>query len=264
MGFFARLGNMINGFLSLFVGKIEEQNPAAVFEAAIQDHKKKYQELKKAVSNIVFLRNKSQSELDALKTELEQVSVDLQGAVVTNQDELALILLEKQDQLNEAISSKEIELQSIAQQADSSMEQLRDFEARIQELKRQKDIKLAQLENAKARDTINEAMNGLSMDASTAALADVIESIDKRVTQADVSAELAENSLDKQIAQAREAGKKQQNKARLEAMKQAQLGGGAEQSELQDRLAALKAAQQGGSATSSSSSGNDTSGGKTI
>ena len=58
MGFFARLGNMITGFLNLFIGKIEEKNPQAVFEAAIQDHKDKYQSLKKAVSNIVFLRNK--------------------------------------------------------------------------------------------------------------------------------------------------------------------------------------------------------------
>ena len=54
---------MINGFLNLFISKIEEQNPAAVFEAAIQDHKAKYQSMKKAISNIVFLRNKCESEL---------------------------------------------------------------------------------------------------------------------------------------------------------------------------------------------------------
>ena len=122
MGFFARLGNMITGFLNLFIGKIEEKNPQAVFEAAIQDHKDKYQSLKKAVSNIVFLRNKCQSQLEALNSDLEQVKSDLQGAIVTNQDELALILFKKQDQLEEAISAKEIELQSVAKQAETSMD----------------------------------------------------------------------------------------------------------------------------------------------
>ena len=264
MSFFARLGNMITGFLNLFIGKIEEQNPAAVFEAAIQDHKVKYQDLKKAVSNIVFLRNKCESELEALNADLEQVKVDLQGAIVTNQDELALILLKKQDQLEEAIQSKEIELQGVAKQAESSMEQLREFEARIQDLKKQRDIKLAQLENAIARDKINEAMSGLSTDASTTALAEVLDSIDKRVAQADVTAELTGNSLDSQIAEARAAGKKQQALARLEAMKQAQLGGQGQESDAKERLAKLKAAQQGGDSSSSSSGDAGNAGGKTI
>ena len=220
--------------------------------------------LKKAVSNIVFLRNKSQNELKSLKEELELVKVDLQGAIVTNQDELALILLEKQDQLEEAIQAKEVELQAIAKQADHSMEQLRDFEARIHELKRQKDIKLAQLENAKAREMINDAMNGLSMESSSAALADVIESIDKQVEHANVGEELATNSLDKQIAEARAAGKEQQQRARLEAMKQEQLGGGQEQEDKLARLAALKAQQGGDGGTSSNDSGSSGTGGKTI
>ena len=115
-----------------------------------------------------------------MNTELEQVKVDLQGAIVTNQDDLALILLKKQDQLEEAIQAKEIELKGVAKQAEESLDQLREFESRIQDLKKQRDIKSAQLENAIARDKINEAVNGLSTDASTTALADVLDSIDKQ------------------------------------------------------------------------------------
>ena len=60
MGFFARLSNMFTGFLNLFIGKIEEKNPEAVYEAAIQERIKTYHGLKKSISNIIFIRNKTE------------------------------------------------------------------------------------------------------------------------------------------------------------------------------------------------------------
>ena len=58
MGFFDRLANVWRGFLSLWVSDIENRNPEAVYEAAINERVKKHRELKKAVSGIVYLRNK--------------------------------------------------------------------------------------------------------------------------------------------------------------------------------------------------------------
>ena len=47
MGFFSRLFNVISGFFSSFIGKVEERNPELVYEAAIQERLKKQKELKK-------------------------------------------------------------------------------------------------------------------------------------------------------------------------------------------------------------------------
>ena len=53
MGFFERLANVWKGFLSLWISDAEARNHEAVYESAIEERKKKYLELKKAVSGIV-------------------------------------------------------------------------------------------------------------------------------------------------------------------------------------------------------------------
>ena len=64
MGFFDRLANVWKGFLSLWVSDIESRNPEAVYEAAIDERVRKHRDLKKAVSGIVYLRNKLSNELE--------------------------------------------------------------------------------------------------------------------------------------------------------------------------------------------------------
>ena len=61
MGFFQRLANLWNGFLSLWVSEAEARNPEAVYEAAINERVKKHKELKKAVSGIVYLSQQEPS-----------------------------------------------------------------------------------------------------------------------------------------------------------------------------------------------------------
>ena len=65
MGFFSRVGNLWKGFWGLFISDMEANNAEAVYESAIEERIQKHRELKKAVSGIVYLRNK-------LSTELEQ------------------------------------------------------------------------------------------------------------------------------------------------------------------------------------------------
>ena len=73
MGFFDRLSQVWKGFLSLWISDIENRNPEAVYEAAIEERIHKHRDLKKAVSGIVYLRNKLQAELDQKEKELEDM-----------------------------------------------------------------------------------------------------------------------------------------------------------------------------------------------
>ena len=87
MGFASRMGQLWTGFISLFVGNLEKRNPEAVFEAAIAERIEKHRDLKKAVASIVYLRNKTQTELDQQKDQLADVEAQIPVAVEEGEDE---------------------------------------------------------------------------------------------------------------------------------------------------------------------------------
>ena len=68
MGFFDRITNVWRGFLSLWVSNVETKNPEAVYEAAIEERIRQHRDLKKAVASIVYLRNKTETELEERET----------------------------------------------------------------------------------------------------------------------------------------------------------------------------------------------------
>ena len=90
MGFFARVKNLWTGFLNLWISGAEAANPRAVYEARIAGMIETHQELKDAVSNLVYLRNKSEAEFSEASTELAAVVKDLATALQMGNDEAAL------------------------------------------------------------------------------------------------------------------------------------------------------------------------------
>ena len=92
MGFFGRLANVWNGFWGLFISDLETNNAEAVYESAIEGRIKKHRELKKAVSGIVYLRNKLSTELEEKKATLAEIQPQIPIAVEEGEDEAALVL----------------------------------------------------------------------------------------------------------------------------------------------------------------------------
>ena len=199
MGFFDRLSQVWTGFLSLWISDIENRNPEAVYEAAIEERIKKHRELKKAVSGIVYLRNKLQSELDQKEKELAEVQLQIPIAVEEGEDEAALVLIEKKDELDAAIAGLGAELEKVSGQAEEAKSGLLQFQSEIEKLKREKIEMLAKKQNAEARIKIQESLEGLSTDADIKALENVRETIHKKAAEADVSGELKGESLDAKL-----------------------------------------------------------------
>ena len=85
-GFFSRLSNLWQGFLSVFMGNLEKDNPEAVYEAAINARKEQYKELKKAVSGIIVLRNKLAAELEEKSKKIKDLDLQIATAVETEED----------------------------------------------------------------------------------------------------------------------------------------------------------------------------------
>lgn len=200
MGFFDRIANIWRGFLSLWISDIENKNPEAVYEAAIEERIKKHRELKKAVSGIVYLRNKTQTELETKEKELAEINVQIPVAVEEGEDEAALVLIERRDALTASIAALRAELEKVSTQAEEAKEGLLAFQGEIEKLKREKEEMLARRANAEARIQIRETLDGLSTDADIKALDNVRESIHKLQAEADVSTELGRESLDSKLS----------------------------------------------------------------
>ncbi len=232
MGFFDRIGNIWKGFISLWISEVEQSNPEAVYEAAIEERVKKHRELKKAVSGIVYLRNKIAAELEQAEAELNEVQAQIPIAVEEGEDDVALVLLQKKDELEAKIAASQGELGKISIQAEEAKSGLIAFQAEIGKLKREKEEMLAKKANAQARITIQETLDGLSTDADIKALENVREHIDKLQAQADVGAEIKGDSLDdklskikKKTANAAARSQLDELKKQMAARKQAQAAG---------------------------------------
>jgi phage shock protein A len=178
---------------------LENRNPEAVYEAAIEERIKKHRDLKKAVSGIVYLRNKLQAELETKSAELTEINAQIPVAIAEGEDEAALVLLEKKNELEGSIVSLNAELAKVRVQAEEAKSGLIQFQAEIEKLKREKTEMLAKRANAEARIKINETLNGLSTDADIKALENVRENIEKMEAEADISSEIQGTSLDAKL-----------------------------------------------------------------
>ena len=219
MSFFGRVWNAITSFFTLGISRIEERNPELVYETAINERIKKHAELKKAIANILYIRNKTQSELEAAQEQLSQVNLDLETALDVNDDEAAEVLISRQMALQATVTEKAAELQSAAQQAEDAKQSLSQFRTSIEELKREKDKLIAQAKTDEAKLKIQETLDGLSLDADVQALTNVRESIEKKVAEAEINDEMNEDGIDNRLAEIRQRTQNTAARRRLEEMK---------------------------------------------
>jgi phage shock protein A len=219
MGFFSRIGNWFTGIMSLFVSDLEKKNPEAIYEAAIEGRIEKHRELKKAVSGIVYLRNKLDTDLQTKTKALAEIQTQIPVAIEEGEDEAALVLIQKKDELTSSITEIQAELTRVSTQAEDAKKGLVAFQGEIEELKREKHEMLAKKANAEARIQIQDTLEGLSTDADIRALENVRESIDKTVAEAQVGAEIQDDSLDSKLEEIKKKAQSASARNQLDEMK---------------------------------------------
>ncbi len=220
-GFFDRLTNLWNGFWSLWIGGREKKNPEAVYEAAINERVRQYGDLKKAVSNIIYLRNKITKELEQKQKEISEITAQIPVAVDEGEDEVALHLIQQKDTLASEIEQLQADLEKTKNEAEEAKTSLVAFQGEIEKLKKEKESMLAQKEHAEARIKIQETLSGLSTDADIKALENVREHIGKMQAQADMGAELGDASLDTKLKKIKAKAASSSAQAQLDAIKKA-------------------------------------------
>ena len=220
-GFFDRLGNLWSGFLSLFVSNLEKDNPEAVYEAAINARKQQYKDLKKAVSGIIVLRNKLEAELSQKTKELADLDAQINAAVDAEEDDVALVLLERKGVVEGRIGAVDDELTKAAHEAEAAKSSIVTFQAEIAKLEREKTAMLAKRENAEARIQIQETLDGLSMQADIKALDNVRDHIDRLHAEAEVSSEMGDAEIGRKLDKIKAKAGSAQAAQKLEALKKA-------------------------------------------
>ena len=200
MGLISRLGNLWRGFLSLWISDIEKEHPEIAYENAINSMVEKYTRLKTATAAIIRRREDIDTRQKAGTDQLAQVEAQLTVAVETNQDDLAVVLIQKKNELLKELADLRIELESAQKDADSAKTSLLTVQAEIKKLKAERDTMLAKLQSAQARIKIQGQLDGLSVDADVQALDTVREHIRTTIAEANLGREMSESSLDSRLA----------------------------------------------------------------
>src|SRR5581483_8075590 len=149
-GFFSRLANLWKGFVSLWISDIEKEHPEIAYENAINSMIEKYAKLKAATAAIIRRREEVSERLEKQSKELAQVSADLNVAVETNQDDLAVVLIQKKNMLEKEVADLKGDLDTAQKDADSAKSALVNVQSEIKKLKAEKDNMLAKMASAQA------------------------------------------------------------------------------------------------------------------
>jgi phage shock protein A len=219
-GFFARLRALIRGTFGIWVRDKERENPQAVYEQAILERTRQYHELKQAVAGILYMRNKIQADLVERRAEVAQLREDIRRCVERGEDEFALSLIGQRQTIDDEIERSERELQAVSHEAQEAKTNLARFREEIRGLEREKVRILATLANARARRRIQEALEGLSVDADLRALESVREYVARVATEGRLTRELEEDGdLRERVREIRSEARTEAQRAELAELK---------------------------------------------
>jgi phage shock protein A len=203
VGFWARLGNLWSGFLSIWISDVEKKHPEIAYENAINSMVEKYAQLKKTTAAIIRRRDEISSRLSERSKELQQVELDLRTAVETDQQDLGMILIQKEQALSAEVAELRAELEGASHDADSAKASLLQVQGEIKKLKAERENMLAKLASAEVKVRIQEQLEGLSVDNEVKALDNVREHIKTTIAEANLGSELAETDIDARLKKLR-------------------------------------------------------------
>jgi phage shock protein A len=220
-GFFGRLSNLWRGFVSLWISDVEKKHPEIAYENAINSMIEKYTALKHATAAIIRRREDIDARFKQKSGELAQVSADLQTAVDGNQQDLGLVLIQKQKALADEVAGLQADLTTAKNDADSAKASLVQVQADIKALKAEKDNMLAKMASAEARMRVQDQLEGLSVDNEVKALDNVRAHIKNTIAEANLGKELGESDLDTRLKALRASTGEANSKTEWERLRNA-------------------------------------------
>jgi phage shock protein A len=221
MRLFSRVQNLLRGLMTQWLGRREQGNPGAVYEAAIHERMEQYGKLRAAAAGVLYMRSKLAKELQLTSAELTHLRSQLEIAVDRDDDAVALTLIHRRDTVSVEVERLTSELTELTAEAETAKKNLTAFQNEIARLRDEKVRMLARLANAKARLRLQETLNGLSPDADIRALEAVRDHINRLVSEVQLARDVLDPELERRLGDIREAEAKAAARAQLDELKRA-------------------------------------------
>jgi len=161
---FKRLGNLIKGFLGLFIGGLEKKNPEALLEVEKENLRKQITEFNKGLAGHAGLVEKLASKVKKLDKEETELRAKTAANLKAGNRELA--------------GQYALKLQGIDKEHDDVRGQMEEAEARYKELVKARDVSVKQ-----AKDRIEQLTRDLDGMKATKAMAELNEMASGMVTE---------------------------------------------------------------------------------
>lgn len=219
INFFDRLGNLWRGFVSLWIADVEKKHPEIAYENAINSLVAKYTKLKGATASIIRRRDEIEQRVENERQSLAGIARDLDAALATNQDDLALVLLQKKTAVETELAGLASEAEQAKVDADDAKNALLAVKSEIDKLKAERDRMLAKMQSAQARIQIQSQLDGLSVEADVQALDKVRDHIKNTISEANLGKELRDSDLDVRLEKLRQQSGTITARAQLDELK---------------------------------------------
>lgn len=222
MGFFARLGRLIRGFFSLFIGGLEEKNPKAMLEDLKNQLNAAKVRYNTTTANIIAREKVAAAKLKSAEKELEDCRRLIQEAKRQNDRELALQLLIQEEHLEAAYNTALEAYNAIKAEADHARQEFENFQAEMFQ-------KMSQIEQLKVQADLADLkreMNTLRSNFATESGAGQIneglrqaeELIQSKLAKEEAIAELGKNSIDARMRNLKASAAKSRAEEKLRAL----------------------------------------------
>jgi phage shock protein A len=194
-----RLWNLVKGFFSLFVSKVETEHPEIVYQNSIDSITTKAVQLRQAAAAIIRRRDEIEDRYETKAREAKEIEAQLLVAINNGDEEIGTLLVEKKDLLDSEIADLTVEMEQARTDANDVKSALLKIQSEREKLVAEKDRMIGKLASAQARVKIQEQLDGLSLDSDVKALDNVRTHIKNKIAEASLGKELSESSLDSRL-----------------------------------------------------------------
>src|SRR5262245_58327739 len=233
MAVLGRFWNFVKGLFWQGQKSLEQANPEAVYEMAIQKMKQNYQEMQTAVGRLAAERNRLRGLIEKKNKQLSALNEDLEGALAeasagnASATEIGEDIVHEKEAVEGELATVKQELAASEALVSDYMGKLRRLEGQTKEMESKRDAMIAKLHSANARKAFNDMVSGMSTSAEEAAVGDIDKYIEGVAAQADISDEMSGETREEKRRKLRDQATARGTKSKFQAMLEARQGGAA-------------------------------------
>ncbi len=229
MSFFGKLWARIRGFFIGVGDDIVSSSPEAIkatYASAIDDAKKRYKEMEKAVALLAAQREKTETALKELDREEADLQRKLEGALSAAQaepgnpvhQEAGARYITRMKEIDEKQAQLATELEGQQSRVEEYKAKLRGFMDEIERLKREQGEMVAEFVSAQQMVQLEDRLRGLGETAVDESLVAIREKVAGLRSRAKIAAEMRGSTLPTQDIAYEKMGREKEAAARFEEL----------------------------------------------